>query len=277
MMLDFMAHDFQIERITSTMCVPPQMRNHVHKNRPYHGLALHIGGNKVYNFVDRAPIPADKTGIIYMPQGSTYDVDILEESPCYAISFALSKSVDFPPFFFEVKNLHAFLSLFKEADDIWIRKPTGYQMKCKALLYSILFQMQKEYEEAAFALSVDEYAVAETDVGFYLIRRIKKDREYVMMNCYGSGSALFDSYQRYTFLSYLDEAEAELAFTPNEYGASLDLVSIEQKPFFDFAYLIHIVGVVMVCMIPVGLIVWWCVASVRADREELMKRKRRRG
>ena len=146
-MLDFMAHDFQIERITSTMCVPPQMRNHVHKNRPYHGLALHIGGNKVYNFVDRAPIPADKTGIIYMPQGSTYDVDILEESPCYAISFALSKSVDFPPFFFEVKNLHAFLSLFKEADDIWIRKPTGYQMKCKALLYSILFQMQKEYEE----------------------------------------------------------------------------------------------------------------------------------
>ena len=138
-------------------------------------------------------------------------------------------------------------------------------------------EMQKEYEEAAFALSVDEYAVAETDVGFYLIRRIKKDREYVMMNCYGSGSALFDSYQRYTFLSYLDEAEAELAFTPNEYGASLDLVSIEQKPFFDFAYLIHIVGVVMVCMIPVGLIVWWCVASVRADREELMKRKRRRG
>lgn len=150
-MLDFMTCDFQIEKIASITCVPPQMRNHVHKNRPYHGLALHIGGNKVYNFADRAPIPADKTGIIYLPQGSTYDVDILEESPCYAISFVLSESVDFAPFFFDVKNLHAFLPLFKEADDIWSRKPTGYQMKCKALLYSILFQMQKEYAARDFS------------------------------------------------------------------------------------------------------------------------------
>ena len=138
-------------------------------------------------------------------------------------------------------------------------------------------EMQKEYEEAAFALSVGEYAVAETTIGFYLIRRIKKDQKYVMMNCYGSGSELYDNYQRYTFLSYLDEAEAKLTFTPNEYGESLDLIRMEQKPFFDLEYTIHMIGVGILCLVPVGLIVLWCVASVRADREELKKRKNRRG
>ena len=138
-------------------------------------------------------------------------------------------------------------------------------------------EMQKEYEEAAFDLSVGEYAVAETDVGFYLIRRIKKDQKYVMMNCYGSGSELYDNYQRYTFLSYLDEAEEKLTFVPNEYGESLDLIGMEQKPFFDLGYTIHMVGIGILCLIPVGLIVWWCIASVRADREELKKRKNRRG
>ena len=145
-MLQFLNHDFQVQSFVQATSVPPYLRNHLHKNRPNHGLALHLGGIKRYRFEEYPEVITSKNCIIYLPKGSNYDVDILEASLCYAINFDLFESLDLAPFCFEVKNLHNFLTLFQEAESLWIRKPTGYQTKCKALLYEILYGMQKEYE-----------------------------------------------------------------------------------------------------------------------------------
>ena len=145
-MLQFMSHNFQVRAIAQATSVPPDQRNHLHKNRPFHGLALHMGGKKLYRFTDYPAVPANNCCIIYLPKGSSYDVDVSEGSLCYAINFDLFESLAFHPFCFEVKNLHSFLPLFKEADSVWVHKPAGYQMKCKAIVYEILFLMQKEFE-----------------------------------------------------------------------------------------------------------------------------------
>ena len=134
--------------------------------------------------------------------------------------------------------------------------------------YFMKGEMQEPYEEAAFALSVGEISdVVETEDGFYLIRRYEKQKEYVLLNCYGEGAPLYDSYQQYTFLAIIDEYRESLTFVPNAFGASIDLTGLSEKPFFDGEYLLLVIGIVLLACAFVGLIVWWCVASVREDRK----------
>ena len=101
-MLQFLNHDFQVQSFVQATSVPPYLRNQLHKNRPNHGLALHLGGIKRYRFEEYPEVITSKNCIIYLPKGSNYDVDILEASLCYAINFDLFESLDLAPFCFEV-------------------------------------------------------------------------------------------------------------------------------------------------------------------------------
>ena len=80
-----------------------------------------------------------------MPKGSNYTVTVLNPGPCYAINFDVFDTLSADPFAFDGRNSSLYLDCFRHADSLWTTKPQGYQMKCKALLYEILFQMQKEY------------------------------------------------------------------------------------------------------------------------------------
>ena len=143
--------------------------------------------------------------------------------------------------------------------------------------YFMRGEMQEAYEDAAFALKEGEISeVVEAEDGFYLIMRLEKQTEYVMMHCYGVGAPLYENYQKYTFLSMIDEKQAELTFHPNGFGATIDLTSLTQKTFFDGEHLLVILGIVLVCLAVAALIAWWVVLSIRADRREKEAKKTRK-
>ncbi|MBO5270646.1 MAG: peptidylprolyl isomerase [Clostridia bacterium] len=134
--------------------------------------------------------------------------------------------------------------------------------------YFMRGEMQEAYEEAAFALSVGETTgIVEGTDGFYIIRRLEKQREYVFLNCYGEGSPLYENYQKYTLVSMIDEQQATMDFVPNSYGASLDLTTLRQGMFWDWEYAFCVLGWILAGAVIVALIAWWCVVSMREDRK----------
>ena len=144
-MKNFMQYNFTIERICYICFVPPGKGSVVHRNRANHGLALHIGGDKIYRFEGGPSLPVRTNDIIFMPKDSNYDVSSSEPGACYAINFDITGPVSFAPFVFSPKNVNTILDHFKTAEKIWKKKNISFELKCKAELYNILYALQKDF------------------------------------------------------------------------------------------------------------------------------------
>ena len=155
-MEDFINHNFNVSKIVTVCYVAPGTGTPVHKNRPSHGLALHLGGKRYYNFSGGKRILVRQGDLIYMPKGSNYVVEGIKTDGVYAINFDLSESVSFSPFAIKVKNLGAFLEYFKQAENAWRMKKQGFEMRCKSLLYTIILDMIKEYSYGYVPSSTEE-------------------------------------------------------------------------------------------------------------------------
>lgn len=84
-------------------------------------------------------------------------------------------------------------------------------------------EMITAYEDAAFALEVGSFSdVVETSTGFYVIKRLPLEADYVMKNLV----TLMNQYQFSLLNKFIDDRQAELVFEFNEYGAGLDLTKI---------------------------------------------------
>lgn len=152
----FMDHDFTVENICLVCYVPSGRGEPVHRNRPSHGLALHLAGERRYDFANGKSLFVGENDLIYLPKGSDYTVTALSFGGCYAINFDISKQVSFAPFVVHVKNAGEFLAAFQRAERVWKAKQHGFQMKCKEALYHILNQLQKEYTAEYMATSKAE-------------------------------------------------------------------------------------------------------------------------
>lgn len=144
-MKNFMRYNFNIDKIVLSCFVPKNTGNNIHRNRASHGLAFHISGMRTYFFKTGEIIKVEANDIIYMPKHSDYDV--MSESPgeCYAINFDIPETVAFKPFVIKVKNSNYFLDCFKNTEKVWKSKEPGYEIKCKANLYNILYKLQQQY------------------------------------------------------------------------------------------------------------------------------------
>ena len=81
------------------------------------------------------------------------------------------------------------------------------------------------YENAAFALKIDEVSeVVETYSGFYIIKRLELDDEYIAINFL---TTFKDRYLLAVFDTYIEECKSTLKFEPNEYGSSIDLIKMQ--------------------------------------------------
>lgn len=139
-----MKEDFIIDKIVLACLVKSGNGSMIHKNRASHGVALFLGGDRVFSF-DKKKIKVSKNTIVYFPKGSNYTIDEKESSDCYAINFQMPDNVVFDPFAFKVKNINTYLGSFKNSQKIWNKKAVGYSLKVKSELYSIIYNMQSEY------------------------------------------------------------------------------------------------------------------------------------
>ena len=140
-----MNYDFNIEKIVFACFVVAGTGATVHKNRPSHGLAIHMQGDKEYHFSDGQILNVKAQDIIYLPKHSNYTVSAKTTGDCYAINFDFDEDVCFSPFVTKAKNFNAIVGYFHTAQKVWNQKKPGYVIKCKAELYNIIYAMHQEY------------------------------------------------------------------------------------------------------------------------------------
>lgn len=86
-------------------------------------------------------------------------------------------------------------------------------------------QYADEYENAAFALEMNQISeVIETASGFYVIKRLPMEDEYIGAHF---TTELKDQYLLAVFDKAMEERKTELTFFANEFGASIDLVTMK--------------------------------------------------
>lgn len=140
-----MNYDFTIKNIILSCLVPAGTGNAVHEDRPSHGLAINIHGEKEYHFSDGQTLIVKENDIIYLPKHSTYTVFSKIHGDCYAINFNIAEETKIAPFVINIKNYNAVIGSFHIAQKMWKQKTNGYVLKCKAELYNIIYAMHQEY------------------------------------------------------------------------------------------------------------------------------------
>lgn len=144
-MVPFMQHDPEVHQISLACYVEKGRVKKTHINRPSHGLMFNCNDPVTFIFSNGKRLIAPTNSIVFLPKGSVYTVVDPEKSGnSYAINFTLIHEEQFDPFFIQARDSKAFLDLFKKAEKSWTSKKPGYILKCKSLLYSILYLMQKE-------------------------------------------------------------------------------------------------------------------------------------
>lgn len=145
MMQEFMNYNFNISKILLCCYVPAGNGKSVHTNRASHGLAIHMSGNRIYHFKSGEELVVNKNDIIYLPKYSNYSVESVIAGDCYAINFDIPEEINFKPFVINSNPSEIIQEHFKKANYIWEQKNIGYEMKCKAELYNIIYSVVHGY------------------------------------------------------------------------------------------------------------------------------------
>ena len=103
-----MQHNFTIGEITFANIVKAGTGARVHKNRKNHGLAIFLGGERIFNFNNKKLKVGGNT-IVYFPKGSNYTITENISSDCYAINFEMPDGAIFEPFSFKTKNVNSYI------------------------------------------------------------------------------------------------------------------------------------------------------------------------
>lgn len=153
-MENFFEYNFNINKIVLACHVASGQGEDIHNDRQSHGLALHIANDKKYIFEGSRKLCVSKNDIIFMPEHSNYIVESEIRGGCYAINFKISEAVHFEPFVLHMKN--SALEKFQSAEKAFRLKTDGYEMQCKADLYSIICSMLKEYKKEYIPKSTEK-------------------------------------------------------------------------------------------------------------------------
>ena len=106
--------ELYVSEVAVSIYVAPGMGDAVHKNRPFHGLVLNTEGSvKDYVFSDGTVLHTEGCDLFYLPKGSSYTVEILQNGGCYAINFDAELSC--PPFSVSLRNAAELTKSFSAA------------------------------------------------------------------------------------------------------------------------------------------------------------------
>ena len=142
-MSSFFDKNHTITEIILACYVPKNAGKYYHKNRPSHGLAFNLSGEKRYVFDNGKTITVKQNDIIYLPKNSTYTVQTVVDGETYCINFLTADDEVFAPFALHSTNSESMLSAYKDAENAWLIRKPGYLIKCKSLLYKIIYETVK--------------------------------------------------------------------------------------------------------------------------------------
>lgn len=119
----------------------------IHNDRKNHGfVAIFNGGSTFYRFDSGKELTMSEGDILYLPHHSTYTNVRLIPGACYCINFSIAEDVYNEPFIFSPKNMSVFEGLFKTADRYWMARRSGYELKCRSILYDFIYHLNLEME-----------------------------------------------------------------------------------------------------------------------------------
>lgn len=141
----FLSCNHIVSKIALVILVRAGAGARLHKNRQSHGLAFHCGGEKKYIFDDGTVCVAKKNDIVYLPKGSNYQMLSIEKGETYCINFQCLDGEQFQPFVVSVENRkERVLKAYQQAESAWKKGEVGCEYRCRAEVYKILSEMQKQ-------------------------------------------------------------------------------------------------------------------------------------
>ena len=144
----FLSEDICVTQIRLACAVPMGAGAPIHKNRPAYGAVYYTQGVDLYEFSTGEVLEVHAGELLFLPKGASYAVQSLSPTFCYAINFDISEQMTCAPFVLSVKNGKEMASAFSIAERVWRHKEHGRVAACKAQLYHVLAQLQKEHHAA---------------------------------------------------------------------------------------------------------------------------------
>ncbi len=146
--MDFFDSPLTVAAIVFACHVPAGQGDADHRDRPSHGVALHLSGHRVYHFSDGERIEVTAGDLIFLPERSTYTVRSEEAGECYAINFRITEDLSLAPFRLRLRNPAPAAEAFRAAEAAYRTRPSGWREKCFAELYAILALLRREHDAA---------------------------------------------------------------------------------------------------------------------------------
>lgn len=132
-----------ITEIDAAVYVAPNTGRHIHKNRPLHGLVLNDSEVvRNYCFDNGYVMRTEGNSLFYLPKGSSYHVEQIQNGGCYAINFSADISDD--PFCVTPRNVDSLLRNFKTATESWKSKDSLRVALAMRALYDAVCKAQTE-------------------------------------------------------------------------------------------------------------------------------------
>lgn len=139
-------NNFNITKILLACKVPAGTGEPIHNNRPSHGFAINIEGEKVYTFSTGKSLTVKENEIIFLPENSNYVVKSVTDGDCFAINFSIDTKTEFEPFIIKPKNPIPISECFFNCEKTFKAKKKGYILRCKSYLYEIICEIIENYE-----------------------------------------------------------------------------------------------------------------------------------
>lgn len=114
--------------------------------RNQHGLVLVQKGRSRYVFHNQLVLETTPGTLLYLPKGWKYYVETLEASEVICVNFSVLENVCPEPWVYQPKNFPRWVELFENLLRLWRYPASGYQARCKSVLYDMLASIEEEQQ-----------------------------------------------------------------------------------------------------------------------------------
>ncbi len=162
-MKNFFENEINVTKIVFACFVPTAHGDRVHNDRPSHGIAINVGDtDKYYVFSTGKTIKVGKNELIFLPLRSSYVVNGETLGDAYCINFLTDSDEVYEPALLNVKNPSYVVECYKRAVKVWEKMHPSRDLKCKAELYNVLFEISSQSMSAylpAYKTDIIETAI----------------------------------------------------------------------------------------------------------------------